>query len=234
MRHRASRPLIDLWRGLPRATARPLGLLADLSRVRMTAAFMVMLSLATVACVVVASVGAAPTDDAQTAALGDQGGQIELGGGESTESTPDTPTSTTAQSQSPAAPDPSIAVPSSLRSTVDQRTGSADRGTASPSLQPSATASTAPEDQTPPDTSLSEEYPASDAALFSFTANEPASFTCSLDGAAYAPCDSPASYSELDPGWHTFAVRATDVAGNVDPSPASVRWRTGPAHSTAQ
>ena len=193
---------------------------------------MVMLSLATGACVVVASVGAAPTGDGQTVALGDQDGQIELGDGEPHDSTPDTPTSAAAQPKSPAAPDRSVAVDSSLRSTVDQRTGSADSGTASPSPQPSATASTTPEDQTPPDTSLFEEYPASDAALFSFTANEPASFTCSLDGAAYAPCDSPASYSALDPGWHTFAVRATDAAGNVDPSPASVRWRTGPAHST--
>jgi hypothetical protein len=25
-------------------------------------------------------------------------------------------------------------------------------------------------------------------------------------------------------GWHTFAVRATDAAGNVDPNPAEVRW----------
>jgi hypothetical protein len=198
----------------------------------MTAAFMVMLSFATGACVVVASIGAAPTDNAQTAALGDQDRQIELGGGEPTESTPDSPTSIAAESQSPTAPDPSITGDSRLPSTVHQRTGPAGGGTASPSPQPSATASTTPEDQTPPDTGLSEEYPDSDSAVFSFTANEPASFTCSLDGAAYAPCDSPASYSALDPGWHTFAVRATDAAGNVDPSPASVRWRTGPAHST--
>ena len=28
----------------------------------------------------------------------------------------------------------------------------------------------------------------------------------------------------LTPGWHTLAARAVDVAGNVDPSPASTRW----------
>jgi len=31
-------------------------------------------------------------------------------------------------------------------------------------------------------------------------------------------------YADLSPGWHTFAVRATDSSGNVDPSPAETRW----------
>ena len=51
-----------------------------------------------------------------------------------------------------------------------------------------------------------------------------ATFECSLDGAAYASCASTHSYTDLHPGWHTFAVRATDPAGNVDGSPASTRW----------
>ena len=235
MRHRASRPLIDLWRGLPRATARPLGLLADLSRVRLLAALMLGLSVATGACVVVASVGA-PTGDAEASALGDRDSQIELGDAEPQKLTTETPTSAAAQSPAPQAPDPTIRVAPQPGSTVNQRTGSADTETATrstgPSPQPSVIASTTPEDETPPNTSLSEEYPDSDSAAFSFTADEPASFTCSLDGATYTPCDSPTSHSGLDPGWHTFAVRATDVAGNVDPSPATVRWRTGPAPST--
>lgn len=83
---------------------------------------------------------------------------------------------------------------------------------------------TTPTDRTPPSTSVSASYPEGDAAVFSFSANEPASFTCSLDGAAYTSCDSPESYSGLEPGWHTFAVRAKDTSGNVDPSPAQVRW----------
>jgi hypothetical protein len=97
-----------------------------------------------------------------------------------------------------------------------------------------ATPSGAPEDTTPPKTSLSEEFPARDAATFSFSANERATFACSLDGAAYVPCDSPTSYSDLDPGWHTFAVRATDAAGNVDPSPAETRWHARDGRSADQ
>jgi hypothetical protein len=30
--------------------------------------------------------------------------------------------------------------------------------------------------------------------------------------------------SDLDPGWHTLAVQATDAAGNTDLSPAETRW----------
>ena len=48
----------------------------------------------------------------------------------------------------------------------------------------------------------------------------PESFECSLDGAGYAPCESPADYPGLPEGEHTFSVRALDAAGNADPSPA--------------
>jgi hypothetical protein len=89
-------------------------------------------------------------------------------------------------------------------------------------------------DTTPPSSSLSREFPAGDAAWFSFSANESASFTCSLDGAAYTSCNSPTRYSDLEPGWHTFSVRATDTAGNVEPSPAKVRWHARDGHATEQ
>jgi hypothetical protein len=78
---------------------------------------------------------------------------------------------------------------------------------------------------------MSEEFPEPDTALFRLSANETASFTCSLDGAAYSPCESPTRYSDLDPGWHTFAVRAVDSAGNADPSPAKTRWLAKDGHS---
>ncbi|HEY3020261.1 MAG TPA: hypothetical protein VGJ32_08715 [Solirubrobacteraceae bacterium] len=66
---------------------------------------------------------------------------------------------------------------------------------------------------------------ASTSAQFSFSASEPGvKFACSLDGAAFAACTSPIVYSGLSARDHTFRVRATDAAGNVDPTPASRSW----------
>jgi hypothetical protein len=82
-------------------------------------------------------------------------------------------------------------------------------------------------DTTPPETTLSS-APAGTTtaheAAITFTASEQAAFECSLDGSAWASCAAPASYSALADGRHTFSVRATDVAGNVDPTPASATW----------
>ena len=62
-------------------------------------------------------------------------------------------------------------------------------------------------------------------AVFVFEANQAGStFECSLDGAAFAVCSSPATYLGLAPGAHLFEARAIDPAGNVDPSPASWGW----------
>ena len=74
----------------------------------------------------------------------------------------------------------------------------------------------------------------STSAAFGFGADEPASFECSLDGGAYAPCASPAEYTGLAIGWHTFSVRATDPDGHVDPTPAGHRagTSTGPRETT--
>ena len=51
-----------------------------------------------------------------------------------------------------------------------------------------------------------------------------AGFECLLDGAAFAPCSSPLEV-KVKKGKHTFSVRATDDAGNVDPTPATLRWK---------
>jgi hypothetical protein len=52
----------------------------------------------------------------------------------------------------------------------------------------------------------------STSASFTFSANEPATFECSLDGAAFGLCSSPANYTGFGLGPHTFDVRATDLS----------------------
>lgn len=60
---------------------------------------------------------------------------------------------------------------------------------------------------------------------FAFSSNDPAAtFECSLDNAAFASCTSPATYSSLANGSHTFSVKAKDIAGNYTPTPASNTW----------
>lgn len=53
-----------------------------------------------------------------------------------------------------------------------------------------------------------------------------ADFTCRMDGGLATPCDSPARYSGLADGLHTFAVHATDFVGNVG-APVSTTFRIG-------
>jgi hypothetical protein len=62
---------------------------------------------------------------------------------------------------------------------------------------------------------------------FVFSAGEPASFECSLDGADYTPCWSPIDYVGLAEGLHFFSVRATDATGNVG-APAAWQWTISP------
>ncbi len=53
------------------------------------------------------------------------------------------------------------------------------------------------------------------AASFAFSADEPSSFDCSVDGRGFEPCSSPATYHGLADGGHAFIVRAWDAVGNV-------------------
>jgi hypothetical protein len=59
---------------------------------------------------------------------------------------------------------------------------------------------------------------------FTFSADEPATFECKLDAGSFAPCESGDEFGPLGNGSHTFSVRATDLAGNVDPTPATRDW----------
>lgn len=79
--------------------------------------------------------------------------------------------------------------------------------------------------------------PATDAATatFAFEANYPSTLECRLDTHSFEGCSSPKSYSGLAEGVHTFAVRATDLVGNV--AAASRSWTvdlTAPVVSLAQ
>ncbi|HEX9696471.1 MAG TPA: hypothetical protein VGB64_09200, partial [Actinomycetota bacterium] len=83
------------------------------------------------------------------------------------------------------------------------------------------------EDSTAPETTIASAPPLfsnSSSATFTFTASETAAFACALDGGAFSACVTPVSYGGLPDGSHTFAVRATDAAGNVDATPASHTW----------
>jgi hypothetical protein len=63
---------------------------------------------------------------------------------------------------------------------------------------------------TPPNPSTS-----SSAQLGFSDAEAGVGFQCQLDGASFTACTSPTTYGNLAAGSHTFAVRATDAAGNL-------------------
>ncbi|MBI2060969.1 MAG: FG-GAP repeat protein [Nitrospirae bacterium] len=79
-----------------------------------------------------------------------------------------------------------------------------------------------------PDTLMTPDPPLTTGpdATFGFVSSEPStsSFECSLDGGLYRACVPAASYTFLPAGSHAFSVRARDLAGNVDPMPASHAW----------
>ena len=84
-------------------------------------------------------------------------------------------------------------------------------------------------DEVPPETKILKAPKAKTSALvvkFKFSSSEAGStFKCSLDGKKFRPCASPKKYKALKPGKHVFKVQAIDAAGNVDPTPATKKFK---------
>ena len=90
-------------------------------------------------------------------------------------------------------------------------------------------------DGTPPETTITAGPPPRDGATsasLEFSSSEPdATFSCRIDGGSWTFCTSPRDVTGLAEGSHTVQVRATDAAGNTDPTPAAHTWTvdvTGP------
>lgn len=83
-------------------------------------------------------------------------------------------------------------------------------------------------DTTPPDTKIVKGPPKKThktTVKFKFTSTEAGStFQCKLDRKPFKTCSSPKKYKKLKPGKHVFKVRAIDMAGNVDPTPAKRKF----------
>jgi hypothetical protein len=79
---------------------------------------------------------------------------------------------------------------------------------------------------------------ASTSMTFTFSGSDTGAgldkFECSIDGATFATCTSPAQFDNLLSGVHTLDVRAVDIVGNQGLSPASFRWNVDatPADAT--
>ncbi|MFO0678407.1 MAG: protein kinase [Polyangiaceae bacterium] len=79
-------------------------------------------------------------------------------------------------------------------------------------------------DDTAPTTTITSGPPARTFATtvtYEFESNEPgATFECRIDADPFASCATPSALSGYSRGPHTFDVRAKDLAGNVDATPA--------------
>jgi hypothetical protein len=102
-------------------------------------------------------------------------------------------------------------------------------------------------DTVAPDVSITGAPPfltSSTTATFTFQSTDAtATFECGFDTVTYSPCVSPATYSNLAAGNHSFTVRSRDAAGNVsggigqmwtvDTTPGDTTITSGPAQPSA-
>jgi len=92
-------------------------------------------------------------------------------------------------------------------------------------------------DNTLPETSITNQpllYSNTASPSFTFSSSEPGTFQCKLDSGAYSACTSPATYTGVADGSHTFTVRAIDRAGNIDASPSTYTWTVDTVAPTAE
>jgi hypothetical protein len=85
------------------------------------------------------------------------------------------------------------------------------------------------DDEIPPETTITSGPSGtvrSTTASVAFKSSEPeaGSFECRRDGGSWSACASPAGYSALGQGAHTFEVRAIDGEGTVGPTPDKRSW----------
>lgn len=86
-----------------------------------------------------------------------------------------------------------------------------------------------PGDTFPPDTKITrgpKKKTKKRNVKFEFGGSEPSvTFECQLDDGGWEPCSSPEKLKGLKRTKHVFVVRAIDMAGNVDPTPADRQWK---------
>jgi hypothetical protein len=113
--------------------------------------------------------------------------------------------------------------------TVSLSSPTGDAALGSPASATVTIPANAAADTVPPETTITKSPNGSTAkrkAKITFSSNEPGStFECKLDRKPFKPCSSPKRLKKLDPGKHKFRVRATDAAGNTDPTPAIAKWK---------
>jgi hypothetical protein len=81
-----------------------------------------------------------------------------------------------------------------------------------------------------PDTTITATKVRGKRVDLTFSASEnasfPVTFACQVDGGSFVACTSPTTFTFAGRGTHTFAVRATDAAGNVEVYIESVTVQT--------
>lgn len=121
-----------------------------------------------------------------------------------------------------------------LEGSDDTNDSAKDFSPAAPSPRNNATAPTETpcaggSDTTPPETEITKgpgRQTTDRTPTFKFASSEARStFECKVDGKPFRRCSSPETLRRLSFGEHKFKVRATDPAGNTDPTPAKQGFR---------